>query len=61
MIRSIVLAIAASAILAGGAFAHIPLYRLATNGTHLDGLPTSVSAGAVGAVLLPTGATVMVR
>ena len=61
MIRTIVLAIVALAVLAGGAFANIPLYRLATNGTHLDGLPTSISAGAVGAVVLPTGATVMIR
>lgn len=56
MTRNIAIAIAALALLAVPASA-----RLASNGTHLDGLRAGISTGAVDAIVLPTGATVTVR
>jgi hypothetical protein len=59
MIRFIVVALAALAV-AGSASA-FDLLKITTNGTHLDGVSTGVSSGAVGAVVLPAGTTVTVR
>ena len=60
MIRRIAIAVAALTILGGSASA-FPPDKLATNGTHFDGLRTAIPAGAVKAIVLPAGTTIAVR
>jgi hypothetical protein len=61
MIRFIIIALAALAVFAGAAYAHPDFFKITANGTHIDGVRAGISADAVSAVVLPTGATVTVR
>jgi hypothetical protein len=60
MIRIILISVAAMGLLAGAASAFDPR-GMSLQGTHLDGLRAGIAGDAVGAVVLPSGATIALR